>query len=152
MYLILLILHSLTRWGVIISLTYSIAITIKRIINSSGFSKKDSTIYKLTVSISHMQLIIGFILYIKSPITRYFWLNSYRDVDFEIIFFSLFHSLLMICAVLFITVGYSFANRKKTSQEKFKIILIWFSISIILIFIAIPWPHSIFPNRPFLRY
>jgi len=36
-------------------------------------------------------------------------------------------------------------------KEKFKIMLLWYGIALIIILIAIPWPFSPLANRPYLR-
>jgi hypothetical protein len=57
----------------------------------------------------------------------------------------------MILSVVLVTIGSALAKRKQTDREKFKTILIWFSIVLSVIFIAIPWPFSPFANRAYLR-
>ena len=61
------------------------------------------------------------------------------------------HSSLMLTAIVLITIGSAKAKRKPTDQEKFKTMLVWFSIALLIIFIAIPWPFSPFANRPYYR-
>jgi len=67
------------------------------------------------------------------------------------LFFGLIHILLMLIAIILITIGSAIAKRKTSDVEKFKTILIYYSISLLIIFIAIPWPFSPLAHRPFLR-
>lgn len=69
----------------------------------------------------------------------------------EFTFFGMIHSLLMLVAIIVITFGSALAKRKTTDREKFKTMLYWFSIALIIILIAIPWPFSPLANRPYFR-
>jgi hypothetical protein len=57
----------------------------------------------------------------------------------------------MLIAIVLITIGSAVAKLKTVQENKFKTMLIWFSIALVIIFIAIPWPFSPLANRPYLR-
>jgi hypothetical protein len=61
------------------------------------------------------------------------------------------HILLMLVAIVLITIGSAKSKRQAKDPEKFKVMLTWFSIALLIIFLAIPWPFSPFGNRPYLR-
>jgi hypothetical protein len=69
----------------------------------------------------------------------------------EAVFFGLIHITLMVLSVVLVTIGSALAKRKQTDREKFKTMLTWFSIVLLIIFIAIPWPFSPFANRNYFR-
>lgn len=152
MYTGLLFFHSLTRWLVLVSLAYSITMAFWGYFADKKFSKLDNSVRHWTATISHIQLILGVILFIKSPIIQYFFKN-YEDVrtNEEISFFVEIHSVVMLSAVVLITISSALAKRKNTDKEKFKTILIWFSIALLIILAVIPWPFSPLANRPYLR-
>jgi cytochrome bd-type quinol oxidase subunit 2 len=152
MYQTLTFLHSLTRWLVLLSLLYAIFRSFKGYFSGRKFTKTDDSVRHWTATIAHIQLIIGMIFYFKSPVIQYFWknLNDAKE-SFEHLFFGLIHISLMITAIIIITIGSALAKRKDSDKEKFKTIGIWFSIALIIIFIAIPWPFSPFANRPYFR-
>jgi hypothetical protein len=105
-----------------------------------------------TATIAHIQLMIGIVLYFQSPIIKYFLANFKEAVRaFDLLFFGLIHGSLMITAIVIITIGSAKAKRKTVDQEKFKTMLLWFSIALIIIFISIPWPFSPLANRPYYR-
>jgi hypothetical protein len=115
-------------------------------------TKKKDLVRHWTATIAHIQLIFGIILYTKSPVVKYFWKNfSEAKTSLDLLFFGVVHILLMITAIVLITVGSALAKRKTTDREKFKTMLIWFTIALAVIFIAIPWPFSPFANRPYFR-
>jgi hypothetical protein len=57
----------------------------------------------------------------------------------------------MFSAIIVITIGSAMAKRKATDRERFKTMLTWYAIALLIIFLAIPWPFSPFANRPYFR-
>lgn len=152
MYQTLIFYHNLLRWLVLTSLLFAIYRAYKGYFSKTAFSKTDNAVRHWTATIAHIQLMIGVLLYFQSPIIRYFLANFKEAVrTFDLLFFGLIHSVLMITAIVVITIGSALAKRKATDNEKFKTMLVWFSIAVIIIFIAIPWPFSPLANRPYYR-
>lgn len=152
MYQTFLYFHSIVRWLVLLSLIFAIYRAYIGYISKTIFTKTDNSIRHWTATIVHTQLVIGIILYTQSPISKYFW-NNFNDSiqNLDTTFFGLIHLLLMLTAIVFITIGSALAKRKTTDKEKFKTMLVWFSICLIIIIIAIPWPFSPLANRPYFR-
>ncbi len=118
----------------------------------AAFTKRDNAARHWTATISHLQLMIGIILYSQSPLIKYMFSNFRLAVQTkEAAFFGLVHITLMLTAIVFITVGSALAKRRESDTQKFKTLLIWFSISLIIIIIAVPWPFSPLANRPYFR-
>jgi hypothetical protein len=152
MYQALLILHSINRWLVLISLIYTICICWRGYQSSKVFSGSANTVRHLTATISHMQLLIGLYLYMISPIVRFNAVEGeFPGVVSEQTFFRLVHISLMIISVLLITIGSARAKRVAEDRLKFRIILVWYSIALLIILIAIPWPFSPLASRPYFR-
>jgi len=152
MYQILLLFHNYIRWLVLASLLYAIFRAYKGYVSKSEFSKTDNAVRHWTATITHMQFMLGMLLYFQSPIIKYLGANFKKALNnFDVTFFGLIHSSLMLTAVVFITMGSAKSKRKPTDREKFKTMLVWFLIALIIIFIAIPWPFSPFANRPYFR-
>ena len=152
MYQTLTFYHNFMRWLVLASLLLAIYRAYKGYFSKSAFSKIDNAVRHWTATIAHIQLVIGMILYFQSPIIKYFMSNFKEAVrNFDITFFGLIHSSLMLTAIVLITIGSAKSKRKQTDQKKFKTMLVWFSIALIIIFVAIPWPFSPFANRPYFR-
>lgn len=152
MYAILLSFHALFRWLVLLFLITAIGNAWWGLRQNSTFTNFDNKLRHWTATIAHLQLIIGLTLYFKSPLIQYFWgapkeLSPYKESSF----FGFYHLLLMIIAVVTVTIGSALAKRQTTDQAKFKTMLLWFGVTLLLIFIAIPWPFSPFVNRPYLR-
>ena len=153
MYQTLTFLHSITRWFVLLSLLCSILRAYNGYRNAKAvFSKTDDTIRHWTATISHIQLLIGVVLYMHSPIIKYFWYNfDEAKSNFDNLFFALIHIVCMLLGISMITVGSAKAKKATVDKEKFKTILIWYSVALVIIVVAIPWPFSPLAQRPFLR-
>lgn len=152
MYSTLLVLHSLIRWLVLAFLLYAIYRAFVGLANDRTFSKSDNAFRHWTATVAHIQLMIGIILYTQSPLVKYFWKvkeSSFQNV--ELTFYGLIHIILMLTAIVVITIGSAKAKRQQTDKKKFKTIIVWFTIGLILIFVAIPWPFSPLSGRPYFR-
>ncbi|AZB23413.1 hypothetical protein EG339_01615 [Chryseobacterium bernardetii] len=144
--------HSIMRWLVLASIVYAIYRAYRGYSSNAQFSKTDNAVRHWTATIAHIQLLIGIILYTQSPIIKYFWQNFNEAIpNLDLAFFGLLHLILMLTAIILITIGSALSKRKTTDKEKFKTMLVWFSVSLIIIFIAIPWPFSPLANRPYFR-
>jgi FtsH-binding integral membrane protein len=95
-------------------------------------------------------LILGFTLYFISPIIQAFRQEGTRAGG-QLVFFGVIHISAMLLAVVLVTVGSAMAKRQPTDHAKFRTMLIWFSIGLVVIFLAIPWPFSPLANRPYIR-
>lgn len=152
MYQTLTFLHSTFRWLVLLSLLYAIFRAYKGYSSNKEFSETDDSLRHWTATIAHIQLVLGIILYSQSPIIKYFWKNFATAKESpDLLFFGLIHIFLMLFSIVIITIGSAIAKRKTTDKEKFKTMLIWFTVALIIIFIAIPWPFSPLANRPYFR-
>jgi hypothetical protein len=152
MYRTLVFLHSGFRWLVLVSLFYAIIRAYRGYSSSRRFTKTDNSIRHWTATVAHLQLMIGFTLYFTSPVVKAFFAHFKEAItQSDPAFFGIGHILVMLVSVVIITVGSALAKRQSTDQEKFKTILVWFSVGLALIFLAIPWPFSPFANRPYFR-
>ena len=152
MYQTLLTFHSYFRWLVLATLLFAIYRAYKGWFTHKQFSKFDNTLRHTTATIAHIQLILGLWLYSISPIIQFF-LQNYNDAvhDRQTRFFGMEHSTMMLTAIIIITIGSASAKRKGSNKEKFKTMAIWFSISLFVILINIPWPFSPLVGRPYFR-
>ena len=151
-YPILLLIHNALRWLVLGGLLTSLGRSAWGWLQDRSYQPIDQTLRVVTTSLAHTQLLVGFYLYTQSPIVKYFWTvhPPYREAP-EFSFFGLIHISLMLTAIIVMTIGSSKAKRQSSAQAKFKTTVVYFVISLLLIFIAIPWPFSPLANRPLLR-
>ena len=152
MHATLLALHSLTRWAVLVFIIYSVYRAFTGLTKGRKFSKTDNALRHWTATIAHIQLMIGMILYTQSPVVKYFWSSTKSaGQNLEVAFYGLIHLTMMLAAIIVLTIGSAMAKRKRTDKEQFKTMLVFFSIALFIIFVAIPWPFSPLANRPYTR-
>lgn len=137
MYQLLVHTHSGLRWVVLATLIIVIVNSIGKTNGSRAFTNKDRRLSMMALIFVHLQLIIGLILYFISPLVIF----SGESMKNEILrFYLVEHLSLMLVAIILITVGYSRAKRAIDEGKKFKNILVFYLIGLILILISIPWP------------
>jgi hypothetical protein len=150
MYKLLIVLHSYVRWFVLLSLIIAVYKAFSGFFSNKAFTKNDNAGRHWTATFVHIQLMIGIILYFQSPVIKYFFKNT-SSAGAEYSFFGMIHSSLMLVAIVIVTIGSAMAKRKDTDKAKFKTMLLWYSLALVIILVAIPWPFSPFANRPYLR-
>lgn len=153
MFSILLFFHSIFRWLVLISLSLTIYSSATSLVTKSLFTKKDDQYRHWTATIIHIQFMPGMVMYFKSPAVARFktiGIATARGIT-ESTFFGVIHISMMITAVILVTLGSAFAKRYQEDKKKFSIMLLCFSIALLIILAAIPWPFSPMAQRPFLR-
>lgn len=153
MYFSFLVLHSLLRWLVIISLFYTLFRAYRGWWQAHAFTATDELLRRVTLAVSHTQALIGLILYFISPLTVHFMTHFKEAVhDRQLRFFGMEHSFTMLLAVVIITITAMRVKRQTVDKQKFKTLAIGFSIATLLIIIAIPWQFSPLVSRPLFRF
>ncbi|MGY5845833.1 hypothetical protein ACW6QP_00310 [Salegentibacter sp. HM20] len=94
-----------------------------------------------TLITSHIQLLIGIVLYFTAPYFQAFFEGGMGEVmkNSTLRLYNVEHPLVMIIAVVLITMGYSKHKAKLTSKPKFKTLAIFYTIALILMLSRIPW-------------
>lgn len=128
--------HSGLRWLVLVSILFAIGVAITQWNKSS----QDGTQLRwanFAVRITHLQLLVGFIVYFVSPKVQ-FAASSMKDASLR--FYTVEHIMMMIIAVVLITVGFSKAKRKVATAQKARAIFWYYLIALVLMLASIPWP------------
>ena len=100
------------------------------------FTAKDRKIALFGLIATHIQLVVGMILYFVSPLGKAS-LGNMKDAAVRLT--SLEHPLINIIAIILITIGWSKHKKATTSSAQFKSIAIFFGLGLLLILIRIPW-------------
>lgn len=141
MYQTIFNLHSLCAY---VTLAVLVVATFNAIIGF--FSKREYKALDLRLGLfalifSHIQLLLGLILYMVSPL-----LQSWSSVGAKVIMKDSYlrkmlveHPLMIIIAVTLITIGWSLHKKQKTSQRAFGKIAIFYLLGLIFILAMIPW-------------
>ena len=144
--------HSVFRYLLLIVLLLTIYLAWEGYFFHKRYAKRDRILAGATSGISHIQLLLGFSLYIQSPVAQGFWAHkSFQWTDN--LFFGIVHFTLMSIAIVIITIGAALSNAKgkQMIKKRFKIIFQYFTFALVLILVAIPWPFSPLAQRPFIR-
>jgi uncharacterized membrane protein len=136
MYDIIQKLHS--GWAYVAFLLLVVAV-----INSfiGVFSKKEFTnnsrkIALFALAAIHTQLLIGIIVYVVSPL-GFASLGQMKDATLRLT--SLEHPIMNLIGITLITIGWMKHKKQTTSESKFKIFSIYYSLGLVLILSKIPW-------------
>lgn len=140
MYNVILNLHSYWAYLVLAVLILAVVNALIKTFGDKEYEAKDFRISLFTLIVSHIQLLIGFVLYFVSP--RF---ELWSDMGSEVMKNSLArlylveHPLVNIIAVVLITVGYSKHKKKLTSLVKLKTLSMYYTIALLLLLSRIPW-------------
>lgn len=147
-----LLIHTILRWLVLGSLLAALGSSFRGWLQNRPYRPIDQTLRIVATSIAHTQLLVGIYLYVISPVVNYYWrFRPGFTGSLEFPFFGFIHIGLMLTAVVIMTIGSSKAKRQTEAGQKFKTTAIYFTISLIIILLAIPWPFSPLAARPWLR-
>ena len=104
--------------------------------SNKEFTPKDRKISLFGLIATHIQLVIGLILYFVSPLG----LAAFGQMsDKALRLTSLEHTLTNIIAIVLITIGWSKHKKAVESKAKFKAIALFYGLGLLLILSRIPW-------------
>lgn len=135
------IIHSYWAYLVLLLLVLSTANALIGLASKREYSAKDFRISLLTLITSHIQLLIGIILYFTNNyVSQFSELGMGEIMKNRALRSTLVeHPTTMIIALALITIGYSKHKKKLTSKPKFKTLSIFYTIALVLILSKIPW-------------
>ena len=100
------------------------------------FTAKDRKIALFGLIATHVQLLIGMVLYFVSPV-GFSELGEMENKTLRLT--ALEHTLVNIIAIVLITMGWSKHKKATTSESKFKTFAVFYGIGLLLILSRIPW-------------
>ena len=141
MYETIQLLHSYWAFLVLIMLIFASFNAIYKSATGKEYSAKDFRLSLFTLIVSHIQLLIGLLLYFVSPRLQLFGEIGMGAIMKDSInrLYLVEHPLVNIIAIVLITIGYSKHKKKLTSSAKLKKIAIFYSLGLIFLLSRIPW-------------
>lgn len=106
------------------------------LLTKKEFKAQDKKIALFALIATHIQLLVGLILYFVSPLGKAS-LGNMKDAALRLT--SLEHPLINIVAIVLITIGWSKHKKGLTSEAKFKPLSMLYAAGLILILARIPW-------------
>jgi NADH:ubiquinone oxidoreductase subunit 2 (subunit N) len=128
--------HSGWAYLALLLLVLAVVNSVIGITSKKEFTAKDRKIALFGLIATHIQLVVGLILYFVSPLG----LASFGQMaESDIRIPSMEHPLVNIIAIALITIGWSKHKKATTNEAKFKSIAIFYGLGLLLILSRIPW-------------
>jgi heme A synthase len=131
-------LHSYWAYLVLLIVVLATINSIVGMLTKKEFGAKDFRIALFALIVTHIQLLIGIVLYVFA--------NNFGDVEMSDIMHNpslrlknIEHPLLMVVAITLLTIGYSKHKNKRTSSAKFKTLAIPYALALVAMLAMIPW-------------
>jgi hypothetical protein len=153
LYILFLTLHNLARWVVVGVAVWTLVRAFRGWSGKRAWEKSDDRAGMLFTSMMDTQLLLGLILYFFfSPATPQVAANFSAAMSSPFTrFFGFEHVLMMVLAAVVAHVGRVMARKGKTDLAKHRAAALWFSVTVLIILAAIPWPWMAYYGRPLLR-
>ena len=139
MYQTLQSLHSTLAYIALTVLLLAVINAIYGLSNKKLFTTKDLRLSLFALIFSHIQLLIGLILYFVSE-------KGFKAFEIEgamknpeLRLTMLEHPLINIIAIALITIGWSKHKKQESQNGKFKKIALFYTLGLILILSRLPW-------------
>lgn len=134
-------IHSYWAYLVLTVLVLATFNAIIGLITKREYHAKDFRISLFALILTHLQFLIGLVLYFLSGKILWFSDIPVKDImgNAELRLYNVEHPIVMLLAIALITIGYSKHKKKLTSTPKFKLLAIFYSLALILILSRIPW-------------
>lgn len=128
--------HSGLRWVVLILLLVAIFRAFGRK-HKGMYEQSDKMINLFAMVFVHIQITLGIILMFVSNNVTYAkgWMKAPNTR-----FYGMEHVLMMVTAAVLITIGRRKAENRVEIAGKHRAISLWYTIGLIIILAAIPWP------------
>ena len=140
MYAILKTVHSYWAFFVLIILLLAVLNALRGKISGKEFGSNDLRISLFGLIFSHIQLLIGLILYFVST-----WFDQWSSMGMGIMknaesrLYLIEHPITNIVAIVLITMGWSMHKRQSESSKKFLRIALFFGLGLVFLLSRIPW-------------
>ncbi|MGB1971882.1 MAG: hypothetical protein ACPHSE_05230 [Flavobacteriaceae bacterium] len=141
MYSVLKTIHSYWAYLVLIVLVAAAINAIIGMGTKKEFSARDLRLSLFALIFSHLQLLIGLILYFVSP-----WFDQWSAVGMggvmknaQMRLYLVEHPFTNILAIILITLGWSMHKRQSLETKKFSRIGVFYTLGLLLLLSRIPW-------------
>ena len=141
MYETILIVHSYLAYIVLLILFLAVGNAITGWVGNKMFTmEKDLRISLFALIFSHIQLLVGLLLYFISPnglqAVQAFGMGGLNSASRLL---AVEHPFINIIAIVLITIGWSRHKKFMEGRKKFKSITIFYGLGLVLILSRVPW-------------
>ncbi|WP_069131679.1 hypothetical protein [Rhodohalobacter halophilus] len=135
-------LHSYLAYVLLAALVFSIIYVTIQFVGKKSFTEKVRKIALIGFIATHLQLLIGLVLYVLSPVGLSNFSGEAMSESLSRLYI-LEHPLTMIIAIVLVSVGYIKAKKPGDDARRFRTIIIFYGLGLILMLSRIPW--SVWP-------
>jgi NADH:ubiquinone oxidoreductase subunit 2 (subunit N) len=128
--------HSGWAYLALLLLVFAVVNSFMGMSSKKEFTAKDRKIALFGLIATHLQLVVGLILYFVSPLGADS-IGQMAESDIRITWLE--HPLINIIAIVLITIGWSKHKKAETNSAKFKSIAVFYGLGLLLILSRIPW-------------
>lgn len=141
MYESIKILHSYWAYLVVLILFLASVNALVKFIIKNQYEARDFRISLFALIVSHIQLLIGIVLYFVSPYFSAFSENGMGEImkNSTLRLYLIEHPFTMIISIVLITMGYSKHKKKLSSSPKFKTLSVFYVLALLVLLSRIPW-------------
>ena len=141
MYQTVYFIHTWWAYLVVLVLLVATINSLMGFFSKKEYGNNDFRISLFALIVTHLQLLIGLVLYFVAPYFQAFSEVGMGGVmkDSTLRLYLVEHPLMMLIAVILITAGYSKHKKKLTSNAKFKTLAIFYSLATLFVLSRIPW-------------
>ena len=130
--------HSFIAYLVIAVLIFVLVYSIYSWLTKKSYTKNNRILALLGMALVHTQFLLGVLLYFLSPLG----LSNFSGEAMKNSMSRLYileHPFVMVIAFTSITIGFMKSNRLNNDNQKYKSIVLFYSIALICILSRIPW-------------
>lgn len=142
MYTTVQFIHSWWAYLVLFVLVIATINSLAGLVGKKEYQPKDFRLALFTLIVTHIQFLIGLILFFVSPYGLQSITNNGMGAvmkDSVLRLYAVEHPTVMILTVALITIGYSKHKKKLVSGPKFKALTLFYTLGLILMLSRIPW-------------
>lgn len=131
-------IHSTLAYAVLAVLLIAVINAFLGLSSKRNFSSNDRSLSLVALILSHIQLVVGLVLWAISPLGK----DAMSQMSNSAMrLTAVEHPLINIIAIVLITIGWSKHKKEESSNGKFKKIGIFFALGLLLILSRIPWSN-----------
>lgn len=131
-------IHSTLAYAVLAVLLLAIINAFLGLSSKRNFSSNDRSLSLVSLILSHIQLVVGLVLWATSPLGKDA-MSQMSNAALRLT--AVEHPLTNIIAIALITIGWSKHKKEESSNGKFKKIGIFYALGLVLILSRIPWAN-----------
>jgi hypothetical protein len=131
-------IHSTLAYAVLAILVLVTINAFLGLLAKRNFTSKDRSISLIALIFSHIQLLVGIVVWMVSPLGKAA-MSQMSNSAMRLT--AMEHPLINIIAIVVITIGWSKHKKEESSNGKFKKIGIFYTLGLLLILSRIPWTN-----------